>query len=398
MDGSTLASPAMLSRSEIAQRIAAYAKPNSVMGYGAFALDMGGWMLCIAGVLFFEHIAAKIACSILAGVFLLNLGVLAHEAAHGALVKGKRANKALAVTMFTVLMFNYRLWIYEHHTLHHKQTNVREGNSWAPLSPAEYEAKGPIGRALYRLYRSPTGLGIGVYYLIERWFGGHFYPGSWLPDRFRPSAWRYTVSLGIYAVVAMTALALIAPQIAPIGPVAAVVLGFIVPFLFWVTAFSLSVCLQHVAPGVPWYWDAKGVDQPVEELTVHIRMPWPINVFTHHAMDHPVHHINGKVPFYRLREAQAELSRMTGHRITGGTYTPGHIGEIMRVCKLYDYERHLWVDFAGQVTAIPRTAAPRDGEGRPVVMAGARPVPDPSDYVLAGEARAAQPAAERQDA
>jgi hypothetical protein len=33
-----------------------------------------------------------------------------------------------------------------------------------------------------------------------------------------------------------------------------------------------------------------------------------------------------------------------------------------------------------------------------VVMTGARPVPDPSDYVLAGEARAAQPAAERQDA
>jgi omega-6 fatty acid desaturase (delta-12 desaturase) len=289
-------------------------------------------------------------------------------------------------------MFNYRLWIYEHHTLHHKQTNVREGNSWAPLSPAEYQAKGPIGRALYRLYRSPTGAGIGVYYLIERWFGGHFYPGSWLPVRFRPSAWRYTAVLAVYAVVAMSALAFLAPRIAPIGPVAAVMLGFVVPFLFWVTAFSLSVCLQHVAPGVPWYRDAESVDQPVEELTVHIRMPFPIDVFTHHAMDHPVHHINGKVPFYRLKAAQAELTRMTGHRITGGTYTPGHIGEIMRACKLYDYDRHLWVDFAGKVTAIPRTAASRDGEGRPVVMAGTRPVPDPSDYVLGEPAPAKTPA------
>ena len=74
----------------------------------------------------------------------------------------------------------------------------------------------------------------------------------------------------------------------------------------------------------------------------------------------------------------------TIRNITGGTYTPGHISEMMRVCKLYDYERHLWLNFAGEVTAIPRTAAPRDGEGRPVVMAGVRPVPDPSDYVLAG--------------
>ncbi len=385
----------MLSRGEISQRIAAYAKPDSLKGYAAFALDLGGWALMIAGVLWLPHMALKIAASLLAGLFMLNLGVLAHEAAHGALVRGKLANKLLAVTMFTVLMFNYRLWIYEHHTLHHKQTNVREGNSWAPLSPAEYEAKGPLGRALYRLYRSPTGLGIGVYYLIERWFGGHFYPGAWLPDRFRPSAWRYTVMLAIYAVAAVSALAFVAPQIAPIGPVAAVVLGFIVPFVFWVTAFSLSVCLQHVAPGVPWYKDAQSVDQPVDELTVHIRMPWPIDVLTHHAMDHPVHHINGKVPFYRLKAAQAELSRMTGHRITGGTYTPGHIAGLMRACKLYDYERHLWLDFAGEVTAIPRTAAPRDGEGRPVVMAGRRPVPDPSDYVLAGAGAPVEPARDR---
>jgi hypothetical protein len=127
-------------------------------------------------------------------------------------------------------------------------------------------------------------------------------------------------------------------------------------------------------------------------------MPFPIDVFTHHAMDHPVHHINGKVPFYRLKAAQAELTRMTGQRITGGTYTPGHIAGLMRACKLYDYERHLWLDFAGNVTAIPRTAAPRDGEGRPVVMAGRRPVPDPSDYVLAGGRAPAEPAVERADA
>lgn len=380
----------MLSRGEISRRIAAYAQPNSVKGYGAFLFDFGGWLLSVAGVLFLPYLAAKIACSLLAGLFLLNLGALAHEAAHGALVKGKRANKALAVIMFTVLMFNYRIWIYEHHTLHHKQTNVRHGNGWAPLSPDEYAAKGWFGRALYRLYRSPTGLGVGIYHLIERWYGENLRFAPWLPERFYASARRYNALIGLYALAAIGTLAFLAPQVAPIGPVAAVLLGFVVPFAFWVTAFSLTVFFQHMSPAVPWYKDAASVAQPVEELTLHIRMPWAVSVFTHHAMEHPVHHINGKVPFYRLREAQAELNRMTGERISGGSYTPWNLGAIMRTCKLYDYDRHLWLNFAGEVTAIPRTAEARDGEGRPVVMAGQRPVPDPSDYVLAGEAAPAR--------
>jgi acyl-lipid omega-6 desaturase (Delta-12 desaturase) len=345
-------SPAPTPR-DISRRIAEYAQPSTFKGLLSFAIDIAGYMAMIAVVLFVDSLVAKIAASILAGVFMLNLGSLAHEAAHGSLVRTKAGNKSLAVICFTILMFNYRLWVYEHHALHHKHTNVKDLNSWSPLSPAEYHAKSWLGRAMYRLYRSETGLGILVYYLIERWVGGHVYPGKWLPKQFHASAWRYFALMMGWAAAFVTFL-YFAPTYSSTSSFTAITLGFVVPLLQWITSFSLSVCMQHVSPTVPWYADRRsGAQQGVEERTVHITLPKWIGHFTHYAMDHPVHHINGKVPHYRLSAAQEELTRMTGERVTSAPYTPKVIHDTFKRCKLYDYERHVWTDFDGNVTGVP---------------------------------------------
>ena len=96
-------------RAELHARIAPFARADSFRGYKAFAIDMTLYALGIAGVLLFDAVAGKIAGGLLAGLALVNLGSLSHEAAHRAVVKSRRGNKAIAVVTLTMLPFNYRL-------------------------------------------------------------------------------------------------------------------------------------------------------------------------------------------------------------------------------------------------------------------------------------------------
>src|SRR5688500_17038878 len=126
-------------RAEVHARLAPYAQANSFLGYLSFAIDLALYAAGIAIVLYSAGWAGKLAGGALAAVGVVNLGSLSHEAAHRALVRSRAGNKVLAVVSLTMIMFNYRLWIYDHHVLHHGRTNVKNNNFLSPLTVAEYQ-------------------------------------------------------------------------------------------------------------------------------------------------------------------------------------------------------------------------------------------------------------------
>lgn len=339
-------------RAELHARIAPYARANSFEGYRSFAIDIALYALGIAGVLHFEGLAGKIAGGLLAGFALVSLGSLAHEAAHRALVKSRLGNKVLAVITMTMTLFNYRLWIYDHHVLHHGRTNVKNNNFLSPLTLTEYRAMSRLRRALYRAYHSQSGAGILLYFLLERWPSVHFYPGAWLPPRFRASAWGYAVLLTAYAA-ALLGLLVLVPSARNDSVAATVLCGFVLPYAIWFTVFSMTVFLQHTNPQLRWYRDVASIAAPPEALSVHVGMPHWINHMSHYAMEHPVHHLSAMVPHYHLKQAQAALAGIAASSIIAMRFTIANLRDVLRRCKLYDYDEHAWVDFSGEVTAIP---------------------------------------------
>lgn len=339
-------------RAELHARIAPFARADSFQGYKSFAIDVAIYALGIAGVLLLEPLLAKIACGLVAGSGLVNLGALSHEAAHRALVRSRLGNKVIAVAAMTMHMFNYRLWIYDHHVLHHGRTNVQHDNFLSPITLAEYRALSPLRRALYRAYHSPTGLGVLLYFLVERLPTIHLFPGKWLPPRFHVSAWRYTALLAAYAVALLSLLVAVAAARQD-SVVAAVLCGFVLPYAVWFTVFSMTVFVQHTNPKLRWYRDMKSLDAMPEALSVHVGMPGWINHMTHYAMEHPVHHVSAMIPHYHLKQAQAALAGVAGPAIVTMPFTPANLRDILRRCRLYDYDAHTWLDFDGTVTAVP---------------------------------------------
>ena len=337
-------------RAQVHALIAPYTRANSFQGYKSFAVDLALYVIGIASVVYFESLVAKIVGGLVAGAALVNLGALLHEAAHRAVVKSRRGNKVIAVVSMTLCLFNYRLWIYDHHVLHHARTNVKGNNFLSPITLAEYRAMSRLRRALYRTYHSRSGAGILLYFLIERWPTVHFYPGSWLPPRFRRSALGYAALQIVYAAALLAMLTLIASATGA-SVAASVLCGFVLPYAIWFTTFSMTVFLQHTHPQVRWYRDA--ASSPPEALSVHVGIPHWINHMSHYGLEHPVHHVSAHIPHYRLKEAQAVLAGIAAPPVVAMRFTAANVSDVLARCRLYDYDAHAWMDFDGTVTARP---------------------------------------------
>lgn len=339
-------------RAELHARIAPYARADSFKGYKSLAIDIALYALGLAGVLLFEGLAVKIAGGLLAGLALVNLGSLSHEAAHRTMVKSKLGNKVIAVVTLTMILFNYRLWIYDHHVLHHGRTNVKHNNFLSPLTLAEYRSMSRFRRALYRAYHSETGAGILLYYLLKRWPSVHFYPGAWLPRKFRASAWGYTALMTAFMASLLSLLVLV-PAARHDSIAATVLCGFVLPYTVWFTTFGMTAFLQHTNPQLRWYHDVASMASPPESTSVHVGIPHWMNHITHYVLEHPVHHVSAMIPHYHLKQAQAALAGIAASNILSMRFTVANMRDVLRRCRLYDYDEHAWLNFSGELTAVP---------------------------------------------
>jgi omega-6 fatty acid desaturase (delta-12 desaturase) len=368
-------------RAEVHARIAPFARANSFQGYKSFAIDIALYVLGIAGVLYFDGLLGKILAGLVAGQALVNLGSLSHEAAHRSVVRSRLGNKVIAVVSFTAILFNYRLWVYEHHVLHHGRTNTKGNNFLSPLTLAEYRALPRFRRALYRAYHSQTGLGILLYYLLERWPGVHFYPGSWLPQKFRASAWGYTALLTAYIAALLSVLVLV-PSAQGHSIAATVICGFVLPYTIWFTTFAMTAFLQHTNPQLRWYRDVGSMASPAESTAVHVGIPHWMNHITHYVLEHSVHHVSAMIPHYHLKRAQAALAGLVEPHIITMPFTIGNMRDVLRRCRLYDYDAHVWRDFTGAVTAVPLDISRKPA--RPAARVDDGLLPDQADPTSPG--------------
>ncbi|GGC78226.1 fatty acid desaturase family protein [Undibacterium terreum] len=339
------------SHRDVVKEMAAYAKPDTRKGLTIFVADFSLFVAAIAAVLFLPSLTLKIIASVIAGVKIANLASIAHEGAHNSLTPSRRLNWWISVLSFMPCLFNYRLWVYDHHALHHPHTNGEHVDSYQPLSKAAYDALSPVKKQWYRFIRSGNPLAFGCYYILQRWSQVKFMPGAFLPKAHRASAWKHTAFVVTY-FVAFIAMLIAAPLYAPIGSVTAVLLGFVLPFFVFQSLLSASLYINHTHPDIPWF----GVDSKLqkkvqpEHMTVHLRFPkWFANL-VHNFYEHPAHHAYPAIPCYELWAAQARMNQMLGARAIVVDFSIAALRDIFQKCKLYDYENHCWLDFDGVPT------------------------------------------------
>lgn len=291
--------------------------------------------------------AIRVLAAVSAGVITVRLSSIAHDACHRSYVKSHKWNKLIGRVAFLPALQPCGTWEVAHNVIHHSWTSVRgKDYVWIPLSKEEFDAAKPARRMLERLYRNP--LGHGLYYFIELWWKRVVVPScrwSEIPRRSQ----RFDIVLT--AAFLFVWLAAVASVCAFMGRNVALgmLYGVAMPVAVWFWLFGFVLYVQHTHPGAKFFKERVDQDFYDRQLSsaTHVVFPQGINRFMHGIFEHTAHHLDVTVPFYKLADAQSELERVAGERMVVERWTFGGFLRTAQVCKLYDYDRHCWLDFDG---------------------------------------------------
>jgi acyl-lipid omega-6 desaturase (Delta-12 desaturase) len=143
-----------------------------------------------------------LAVAIPASGFLLRTFILFHDCTHGSFLPSRKWNNRLGVFTGLLVMHPFANWRY-HHVAHHGSAGDldRRGTGDVPtLTVAEYQAKGPLGRLGYWLFRHPLVMfGIGPLWSLV--IGPRFMPKNPTKQMRRSVIWtNVALAVGITAI------------------------------------------------------------------------------------------------------------------------------------------------------------------------------------------------------
>jgi len=279
---------------------------STVRGLGLVARDFVVYGAAILGLLVTDRWYFVLPLWLAAGLATSGLFVLGHDAAHGALFDSGRLNAFIGRLTMLPSWHATEVWVFGHNRVHHGHT-LRQGMDfvWHPSTVEEYQAMGRFARLVHRLEWSR--FGAGVYYLHRVWFDKML--------RFTPPArWKRQMRRD-QLIVAAFVLGSLAALIAWMGPTAGVwawVKVAVVPFLLFCQVIGWVVYVHHIDPETRW-WPRREWNKfrgQVEGTTVLWGPPgWEL--FFHWIMVHLPHHVDMRIPCYRLPEAARAIQALS---------------------------------------------------------------------------------------
>ena len=306
-----------------------------------FAVDLFFYMLAMCGVFMADSLLLKLFFGLIAGIATSSMFVWAHDAAHGSLFKNKWVAEILGTIFMLPSLNMYRLWSYGHNRVHHGFTSFSPLDwIWRPLTIDEYANLTKMKKMLYRVERSLYGCGLHYIYKV------------WWPKMvmFVPS------DLGADKVFAIRVDKLISLLFALVvgfvyyrhGGYMSAIIAVGMPFIVFNYVISLIVYLHHTHPKIPFFDERAEWNHTIGALycTTVIYSNWLVDTITHHIMIHTPHHVDIRIPFYRLKTALTSIKQHYSQYLHEYNMDMATLKQIFKSCKLYDYHKHVWYNFA----------------------------------------------------
>jgi omega-6 fatty acid desaturase (delta-12 desaturase) len=303
------ASPHAQSLARLLARYRDPSLPRSLTEIAITALPLIGlW----AGMWALMHVSywLSLILAVPAAGFLVRLFMIQHDCSHGAFFRHRAINDWVGRVIGVATLTPYDYW-KRTHAVHHASSGNLDRRGMGDVSTVtvrEYLAMNWRERLGYRLYRHPAimfGLGPAYLFILQhRAPLGLMRGAGWSP-------WVSTMATnaGIAAIVGSLA------WLIGIGPFLAIHLPIAV------LAASIGVWLfyvQHQFEETAWARDpAWSHPELALHGSSHYDLPLVLRWFTANIGVHHVHHLNSRIPFYRLSEVLrnhpelSEIGRLT---------------------------------------------------------------------------------------
>jgi len=296
----------------------------------------------MAGTVWNFHPAAKVVCSLLTGFLFLRLFVLYHDQQHRAILPHSRAAD-IFMTVFGILILSPgSVWrsSHNHHHSHNSKLRGSHIGSFPIMTRAQYLKSSRMARFRYLFMRHPLTILFGYVFIFLH--GMCVYPFVNDPRE------HYD------CLIAFVLHILIAVAIVWFLGVSTLFLTLLIPHFIACAIGSYLFYAQHNFPTVTFSDNAGWTyEKAALESSSFMKMGPLMTWFTANIGYHHIHHLNARIPFYRLPEAKGAIPELQNPKVT--SLHPVEIFRCLRL-KVWDVEAQRMVGLKGVNT---RESAPK---------------------------------------
>lgn len=262
-------------------------------------------VLAFLGTTIDFHWTQQLFFSVVSGLLIVKLFVIYHDYLHGAILRNSKAADWI-MTLFGIFVLAPKtIWRRTHDHHHHNNSKLSSGGigSYPLVSKEKFHRLSSKQRFAYLAARHPLTIFAGYITLFVYDFNVRSIIKS------PKNHWDSAVALIIHFAVA--------GLIFYFGGLSALFFSWLLPFILAHGLGSYLFYAQHNFPGATFAenrdWDyANAAIQSTSFLVMNPVMNW----FTGNIGYHHVHHINHRIPFYRLKEAMDEMPELQNPNTT----------------------------------------------------------------------------------
>lgn len=278
----------------------------------------------ITGVLLLPFLFLKLGCSVLAGLVLLRLFVIYHDQQHNAILPHSRLAEWFMRVFGLFALSPSSIWRSSHNHHHNHNSKIKGSHigSFPIMTKDHYLKASKSARWIYLFMRHPLTILFGYFFV--------FLHGMCLrPFVMKPRQhWDCLLALLVHAGIAVVLVHFFGWQ--------AWLLAQVVPHFITYAIGSYLFYAQHNFPDVSFY-DKAGwtYERAALESSSYMKTGRLMAWFTANIGYHHIHHLNSRIPFYRLPEVLKAMPELQRPKIT--TLHPREILRCLRL-KVWDVE------------------------------------------------------------
>jgi acyl-lipid omega-6 desaturase (Delta-12 desaturase) len=281
---------------------------------------------CLAVNFLPMHWAFKVVNGVVCALFYVRMFTIYHDYQHHAILQGSVTASVIMKIFGVFILAPQNIWkrSHDHHHTHNSKLTIHGIGSYPTICKDRYAALTKTERLTYLINRHPLTVILGYFTLFIYWLNIKSFIQS--PAKHLDSLVALIFHIGASVFIYQYA-----------GPLDYFVVWFMPFFIAFAMGSYLFYC-QHNFPGAvfcekeEWKYEGAAL-QSTSFMVMNPVMQW----FTGNIGYHHVHHLNSKIPFYRLPEAMAAIPELRHPPVT--SWHPLEMFRCLRL-KLWDPERN----------------------------------------------------------
>lgn len=316
--------PPTRSGQELIKATKAFAHDDKGRSWWYVLSTIGLLAATLAGSLWNYSLAARLLCSIFSGLLILRLFVIYHDQQHHAILPKSFLAEILMRVFGIFALSASSIWRSSHNHHHNHNSKLRGSHigSFPIMTKDHFLRTTPAKRFWYLFARHPLTILFG--YVFVFLFGMCVNPFINNPRK------HYDCLLSVLVHVLIGTLLYLT------GGWLAVLLTQTLPHFIAYAFGSYLFYAQHNFPGVRfadnagWTYERAALDSSSYLRTSRLMAWFTANIGYHH-----IHHLNARIPFYRLPEAMRAMPELQSPGTT--SFAPAEIFRCLRL-KVWDVE------------------------------------------------------------